>query len=227
MELKGHRERLRQRFLKEGLEDFGEERALEYLLYYVIPRRDTYPIAKELIQQFGSLAGVMQASPEALKKVPGVGDKVAEYLHFTMSMYRYYMGKKDAPRKVLRTIDDCAQYMLPRFTGLQRESVCALCLDARCGIISCRTLGEGEANSVHIPIRKVVEYALNCDATSLVLAHNHPVGIALPSHDDIETTKKVAAALEAVGVTLLDHLVFAAGDYVSLAQSGLLPVCGK
>ena len=222
----GHRERLRQRFLSEGLEHFGEERALEYLLFYVIPRRDTYPLAKELIHQFGSLVGVMQASPEALKKVPGVGDRVAEYLHFTMSMYRYYMGKQEKARKQLPTLDDCAQYMMPRFTGLQKESVCVLCLDARCTIMGCKVLAEGEANSVHVPVRKVVEYALNCDASALVMAHNHPAGIALPSQEDIEVTKQVADALEAVGVTLLDHFIVASGDYVSLSQSGLIPKKG-
>lgn len=218
----GHRERQRQRFLSQGLMDFTEERVLELMLFYALPRKDTYPIAKALIQQFGSLVAVMQASPDALMSVPGMGEGAACYLHFIMESYRYYLARVDSDKKLLNTMELCADHMKPHFLGQQKELVCALCLDARCRFMGFKILGEGEVNSANIPIRKIVEFGLNCDATAMVLAHNHPAGIALPSRQDVDSTKKVAAALEAVGITLADHLVFGGGDYTSMAQSGYI-----
>ncbi len=222
MEHGGHRDRLRQRFLNEGLDSFGDERVLEMLLFNAIPRKDTYPIAKELIRQFGSLVEVMEASPAALAEVPGVGESTAAYIHFIMATYRYYSIKRYSQRRVLDTVEKCAEYLQPRFLGLQEEVVCALSLDARCGVTGCKILGEGSVNSANVPIRKIVEFALNHNATTLVLAHNHPAGIALPSSQDVESTKRVAAALEGIGVTLADHLIITPGDYTSMAESGLL-----
>ena len=100
------------------------------------------------------------------------------------------------------------------------ETVFLLCLDAKCKVLCCREIGQGSVNSAGISVRKIVEVALGANATTVVLAHNHPSGLALPSAEDIQTTRRVAAALKAVEVHLADHIVVADGDYVSMVQSG-------
>lgn len=222
MEHTGHRQRLKQRFIREGLDNFEEEKVLELLLFQAIPRKDTAPIAKALIEQFGSLPGVLEAPAEALAKVPGMGEGAANYVQFIMALYRYYSICRNTPRKIFDTIEKCSEYLVPRFLGLQEEVVCALCLDAQCHNVGCRILGHGSVNSANVPMRKIVEFALNTNATSVVLAHNHPAGVALPSNQDVEATKSLATALGCVGIVLADHLIIAGSDYTSMAQSGVL-----
>lgn len=223
----GHRQRLRKRFEKEGLSGFEEEKILEMLLYYVIPRRDTAPIAKALLDQFGTLPEVLEASVGALAKVPGMGESAASFIHFIMELNRNYYIRRTEGRKVLKTVEQCGEYLMPRFVGCQDEMICVLCLDARCGIKGCKILGQGTVSSATVPTRKIVEFALSVNAVSVVLAHNHPGGIAIPSREDIESTKQVAAALESVGILLADHLIIAADDYTSLSESGVLKGLGK
>ena len=109
---------------------------------------------------------------------------------------------------------------MPRFFGRTRETVFLLCLDAKCKVLCCKEIGEGSVNTASISVRKVVETALAANATTVVLAHNHPSGIAVPSNEDIQTTQRIAAALSAVEIHLADHIVVADGDYVSMVQSG-------
>ena len=110
--------------------------------------------------------------------------------------------------------------MLPFFFGRKVETVFLLCLDAKCKVLCCKEIGEGSVNAAGISVRRVVETALNAGATTVVLAHNHPSGLALPSVEDIQTTRRVATALSAVEIHLADHIVVADGDYVSMVQSG-------
>ena len=117
-------------------------------------------------------------------------------------------------------MDACGAYLVPRFFGRKVETVFLLCLDAKCKVLCCREIGEGSVNAASISVRKVVEAALSSGATSVVLAHNHPSGVALPSADDVQTTRRVAAALSAVEVKLIDHIVVAEGDFISMVQSG-------
>ena len=122
--------------------------------------------------------------------------------------------------EILTTLDACGKYLVPRFFGRTREIVFLLCLDAKCKVLCCREVGEGSVNSASISVRKIVEPALGVNATTVVLAHNHPSGIAVPSGDDIQTTRRVAMALSAVDIHLADHIVVADDDYVSMVQSG-------
>ena len=216
----GHRQRLKDLFRKEGLDNFYDYQALELLLYYCIPRKDTNPIAHELIAHFGSLAQVLEAPVEELMAVKGVGEHAATFLHLITEISRYYLVNRAEQITVMPTIEACAGYLVPRFFGRRNETVFLLCLDAKCKLLCCRELGEGSVNSAGISIRKIVETALAVNATSVVLAHNHPSGIAVPSADDIQTTRKVAAALSAVDIYLADHIVVADDDYVSMVQSG-------
>lgn len=216
----GHRQRLKKLFREEGLDNFYDYQALELLLYYCIPRKDTNPLAHRLIDHFGSLAQVLEAPVEELMLVEGVGEHAATFLRLVTEISRYYLVNRSSQVKILRTIEDCARYLMPYFYGRRNETVFALCLDAKCKVLCCRELGEGSVNSASVSVRKIVETALTVNATSVVLAHNHPSGVAVPSGDDIQTTHRIAAALAAVDVHLVDHIVVADDDYVSMVQSG-------
>lgn len=217
----GHRERLRKRFKDEGLDGFSEIQTLELALFYAISRKDTNPIAHALLDHFGSIAQVLEAPVEELQKVPGVGESTAVYLRMITELGRFYMVSRTTQTKVLTTLEQCAEYMLPFFYGRRLETVFLLCLDAKCKVLCCKEVAEGSVNAAGISVRKVVETALGANATSVVLAHNHPSGVAVPSGEDVQTTRRIAAALAAVDVHLVDHIVVADEDYVSMAQSGV------
>ena len=215
----GHRQRLKERFLREGLDNFDEVNVLELMLFYCIPRSDTNPLAHTLLDHFGSLAQVLDANVEELEKVPGVGHSVATYLHLMTEVGRYYQIKRSEPGEIMRSIEQCGKYMLPYFFGREHETVFMLCLDAKCKVICCKKVGEGSVNSANIPVRRVVEMALGVNATTVVLAHNHPSGLAIPSADDVQTTLSIAKALETVEIILADHIVVSKDDFVSIVQS--------
>ena len=215
----GHRQRLKDRFRREGLDNFDELYVLELLLFYCIPRKDTNPIAHRLLEQFGSLTAILEASPEELEKVEGINTSASTFLSLITQVGRYYQVRRAEPGDILRTSDQCGNYLMPYFFGRDTETVFMLCLDAKCKVICCKKVGEGNVNSANIPIRRVVEMALSANATSVVLAHNHPSGLALPSADDVQTTLRVSAALETVEITLADHIVVCGDDYISMVQS--------
>ena len=120
----------------------------------------------------------------------------------------------------LTTVEQCGEYLLPRFHGRKNETVFLLCLDAKCKVLCCKEIGEGSVNSAAVPIRRIVEVALTSNATSVILSHNHPSGLAVPSGEDTATTYRVAKALEAVEIYLADHIIVADDDYTSMKQSG-------
>ena len=215
----GHRQRLKDRFRREGLDNFDELYVLELLLFYCIPQKDTNPLAHRLLNHFGSLAAVLDATAEELEKVDGIGKNVSTFLSLITQVGRYYQVKRAEPGEILCTIEQCGNYLVPYFFGRERETVFMLCLDAKCKVLCCKKIGEGSVNSANVPIRRVVELALGANATTVVLAHNHPSGLAIPSADDVQTTHRVAAALEAVEITLADHIVVSRDDYVSIVQS--------
>ena len=216
----GHRDRLKKRFLQQGLDGFTDIQALELLLFYSVPRQDTNPIAHNLLNRFGSLSQVLEAPAEELVKVDGIGEHSAALLRLINEMGRYYLVDRAQRERILPTIEDCARYLQPCFYGRATETVFLLCLDAKCKVLCCREVGEGSINSAGISIRRIVETALREGASTVVLAHNHPSGIAIPSAEDVQTTRRIAAALRSVEVALADHIVVADGDYVSMVQSG-------
>ncbi len=216
---KGHRQRLKGRFLKEGLDNFDELYVLELLLFYCIPRVDTNPIAHRLLDEFGSLTAVLNAKYEELQKIEGISENAATFLTLVTQVGRYYQVKQAEPGQILHTIEQCGKYLMPYFYGREEETVFLLCLDAKCKVLSCKMVGVGSVNSANIPIRRVVEMALAANASTVVIAHNHPSGLAIPSMEDIQTTHKLAAAFEAVEIVLADHIVICKNDFVSIVQS--------
>ena len=216
----GHRQRLKDRFRQEGLDGFNELNALDMLLFYCVPRSDTNPLAHRLLDHFGSFSGVLDASAEELEEVEGVGHNISTFLTFIPQAHRYYVNNKNKDVKIITTVAECGKFLAPKFIGRKNEMVYMICLDAKCKVLSCRQLGEGSVNSAGVPIRRIVDVALRMNASSVILAHNHPGGVAVPSTDDTVTTARVAQALSGVDVVLTDHLVFADGDYISMAESG-------
>ena len=216
----GHRQRLKDRFRAEGLDNFDERHVLELLLFYCLPRQDTAPLAQRLLDHFGSLSQVLEASKEELEKISGVGYNVSTLLTLITEVCRYYLVNRTMNHVILNTTELCGNYLMQRFHGRRNETVFMLCLDAKCKVLCCREVGEGSVNSANISVRRIVEIALGVNATSVVLAHNHPSGLAIPSDADVLTTRRVAAALNVVEIQLADHIVVADDDFVSLAQSG-------
>ena len=217
----GHRQRTKDRFLAEGLDHFEEVHVLELLLFYCIPQQDTKPLARELLAHFGSLPQVLEATPEDLQCVKGVGAHTATFLSLITAVSRYYQVHRSENHVILNTTERCGQYLLPYFIGRSVETVFLLCLDAKCKVLCCREVVEGSVNSASVSVRRIAEIALAVNATTVILAHNHPSGIALPSGDDVVTTRRVAAALNAMEIMLADHIVVADDDFVSMVQSGM------
>ena len=217
----GHRSRLRQRFLEEGLEHFSPHQVLELLLFYCIPRKDTNEIACNLINRFGSLSAVLEAPVSELKKVPGMGDAAATFLSLVPAVNRYYLTHHDNSPVFMNSVSDYGNYLSGCLRGRRNEMVYMMCLDAKCKLISCREVGEGCTNYASVPIRRIVETALAENAVIVILAHNHPSGLAIPSDEDVHTTRRLAAALSTVDIVLADHIVVADDDFVSMSQSGM------
>ena len=216
----GHRQRLKERFRAEGIDNFSEVQVLELLLFFAIPQKDTNPIAHALLDHFGSLAQVLNATAEELEKVPGVKFNAATLLKLVPEAVRYSGVNELKNVKILTSIEQCGNFLRPYFRNRRNETVFLLCLDAKCKMLCCKEIGEGSVNSAGVPIRRIVETALGANATSVVLAHNHPSGVAVPSGEDVQTTRRVAAALSTVDIHLVDHIIVADDEFTSMILSG-------
>lgn len=222
----GHRERLKRRFAEHGLDNFDDVNVLELLLFYVRPRQDTNVIAHALLDYFGSLDRVLEADVADLERVSGVGHETAVYLHLIPQVSRRYMMRKGEQGRRLDSTEAAGRYLVPLFMHERDEAVYMLCLDSQCNLLNRRLMSRGGANSAEVSIRRMVEFALSQNASKVIIAHNHTNGVALPSREDELTTSKLLAALAAVEVELVDHIVVAGQDYVSFAESGLLRLGG-
>lgn len=218
----GHREKMRQRFLRGGLDAFADHEALELLLYYAIPRKDTNPIAHALMERYGSLSAVLTAPVEDLEKVEGIGESAAVLLKLAPQLYRKARLSDAEQETVLSSVSRVGAYLLDRFTGEKNEVLYQLCLDRKGKLLACKKLGEGDIASAELDIRRLVENALLTGASSVILAHNHPSGVALPSEEDYIATSRAKEALAVVGVVLTDHIIVADGDFVSMSDSGYI-----
>ena len=213
---------MRRRFLTGGLEGFADHEALELLLYYAIPRKDTNPIAHRLMERYGSLSAVLSAPAEDLTKVEGVGESAAVLLRLAGQLYARARISDAARSRPLTSVEAVGAYLLERYAGETHEVVYELCLDRKGKLLACKRLNDGGAASAMLDVRKVVENAILTSASTVILAHNHPSGVALPSDEDCAATQGARRALETIGVTLADHIIVADDDFVSLAQSGYL-----
>jgi len=216
----GHRARLKEQFSEHGLGALPDHNVLELLLFYSIPRGDVNPLAHDLVDRFGSLAAVFDAPIEKLMSVPGVGENTARLIKLIPQVSRRYLISRAKFDGILSSPAAAGRYLLPYFYAERDEVVYLVCLDGKRQVLSCRCLFRGSVNSANVSVRKLVETALSCNAASVILAHNHPSGIAVPSREDEATTRRIMAALDAVEIELADHIVVADDDFVSMADSG-------
>ena len=215
----GHRGRVKEEFLTRGIEGWPDHRVLELILFYAIPQGDVNPLAHELVDRFGSLSGALDALPEELMKVKGMGEHSAAMLKlFPAVMGRYLEGRTE-PGQIVHTVEEAGHVLAPYLYGSRNEMVYVLCLDAKEKLLGVRKISEGNNSSSDVTIRRVAEECLALRASFCYLAHNHVSGIALPSPEDMNTTNVVRIALEPLGVRLVDHLVFVDGDLVSIRES--------
>ena len=174
-QLRGHRNRVRERYLNTGLDTFQDYEALELLLFYAIPRKDTKSTAKNLIARFGSLPAVLDATVEELTEA-GLSPNTAILLKLVPDMNRYYAVKTDGAGQKVHSTSDAGKILCAMFRHEQTESVRLLCLNAGGKVLKLALLNEGDINAVHFSVRKIVETALSAKAVSVILAHNHPGG---------------------------------------------------
>jgi len=215
----GHRQRLKQRFLDSGLAGFPDHNILELLLFYTIPRRDTNELAHTLINTFGSLSAVFDASFEDLIKVDGIGENTASLIKMIPPLYGKYMEDKLSKCTEITSTEDAGKYLVAKYIGVKNETVMLLCIDNKGCVINCDTLSEGSLTMTEIAGRKVVETALKNNATSVILSHNHPGGLAVPSSADVDVTRSMRAVLKSIDVKLRDHIIIANDEYFSMADS--------
>ena len=217
---RGHRARAKNEFMARGLSGTPDHKALELLLFYAIPQGDVNPLAHRLINTFGSLAGVFNATMEQLMSVKGVGEHAACLIKLIPALGGRYQADRSHLGNILDTTDRLGEYLQPEFFGQRNEVTVVLCLDAKCKVLHCQQLAEGSVDSTSLSLRKMMEVALACNASQVVLAHNHTSNIAAPSKEDILATKLAYDAFQQVDILLRDHLIFAYDDFVSLRDSG-------
>ena len=214
----GHRDRMRERFLASGGEGFADHELLEMLLYYAIPRRDTNEIAHELIEECGSLSAVLEAPAERLSRVPHIKENATIYLKLLAELSKRYTTEKIMPQKnpmqmVYDSTEKVTGVLYPRFIAQTREVMFAMLFDGGMHMLDLFCIGEGSIGSVSITVRAIAERAYQRNAASVVIAHNHPGGVAIPSPEDIRMTRDLTTALGVMGIQLVEHFVFADSSY--------------
>ncbi len=219
---KGHRSRLRERLLKGGAEALADYEVLEYLLFAAIKQGDTKPVAKALLARFGSLAGVLNASPAALRQVSGVGETSAAALKSVAIAARRMARSEVAAKPLLGSWKGLIDYLSIDMAHLTVERVRVLYLDGKNRLIDDHHVGDGSIDEAAIHPREVIRKAMDVGASALILVHNHPSGNPEPSRADIQITQKIAEAGRLLGVTLHDHVIIGREGHVSLRAKGLI-----
>jgi len=218
----GHRKRLKKKFIENGLDVFEPHQALELYLFYAIPRKDTNPIAHELMKKYGSLSAVFEADPDDIQKTTGIGRNSALLLSLIPSLSRRYFKDRWGKKPLLSNSRDAGEYAVSLMAGRTYEVFYLICLDTRNRVIYPALVHKGTLNEAPVYPRIIVETALRHKAGAVILAHNHPGGSTHPSSADIKVTKNVIAALTPVQIRVLDHIIVAGDCYLSMAQEGLI-----
>ncbi len=218
----GHRDRMKQTFLRGGLEPFAEVNALELLLFFSRSRGDVNPLAHTLIEHFGTLSGVLDASPEDLRNVPGVGENTVVLLKLIPAMGAKYLASRTDSNLIVKNSRTLQTLLAPYFFAARNEMTFLVCLDAKLKLLGVRKISEGSPTATDISIRQILQAALSLNTSVVILAHNHPSGVALPSDEDLSTTRYLANFLKQTGIILYDHAIWADDDMISLRASGYL-----
>ncbi len=207
-----HRKRLRNRFRMEGLESFEPHNILELILFYVLARIDTNPLAHKLLNEFGSFSGVIDAPYESLLQVDGVGESVATFIKMIHDVIRIYELDKFS-HDGLSDLNEIAQYMVQYYKNQTEESLVILLLDNSDKLFKVVKVCDGTVNELNLPTRKISNILHRYNASSYILVHNHPSGIAAPSQQDIAITIKMDSVLNALNFKIREHIIVAGKEY--------------
>jgi DNA repair protein RadC len=218
----GHRARLRKRLLEGGAEALADHEVIEYLLMTAIPRRDTKPIARTLLQQFGSLAGVFNADPAALAHHPGMGETSAAALRIVALAARRLARTQATAQPMLNSWQALIDYLTIDMAHLTVERVRVLYLDTKNRLIRDEHVSDGSIDEAAIHPREVIRRALDLGAAAIIIVHNHPSGSPEPSRADIQITNRIAEAGRLLGITVHDHVIIGREGHVSLKAKGLI-----
>lgn len=218
----GHRQRLKERFLESGIDDFEPHNVLELLLFYAVPRKDTNLLAHDLINKFGSLSAVLEANPKDLMKVDGVGKNTATFLSMIPQIARKYFEDKTKEDVIIRSCADLGKYLIPKYIGRTSEALMLIAMDGKNKILSCKVVSEGDVSSARVSKRKIMEEAIRVNAAQIALAHNHPSGILIASAEDIDMTNGIKDMLAHVGIRFFDHIIVSNDNFISMVVSGVI-----
>ncbi len=218
----GHRDRMRVRIENGEISALQPHEILEYVLFHFIPRKNTNDIAHELINRFGSFEAVLNAEVERLEEVKGMTHNAAVFLHAMPGVFRTYAASGASQKKSLKGRGDFKAHLAAHLYGKPIEEVYVVGVDGGDAVIKTQKLSSGDGRSVNVFVRDILDFALRTKAVGIVMAHNHPGGKCKPSQDDMEMTREILWSLDSVGVSLMDHLIFAGGESFSFEEAGLL-----
>ena len=214
-----HRERVKQRFLTEGLDSFDEHQVLEFVLFFALPRIDTNEVAHELINKFGSLKRVADASLEELMEVKYIGDHAATMLKLIAGVSKRYYMDAVGNVKIYDTLDKIGEYLINLYIDSTSEKIYLLLFDGKMKMIKSIMIAEGSLASIQLPMREIIKEIINLRATSAVIAHNHPDGLLLPSREDVDVTMTLMNAFEMIDCQLIEHIIVADRGYLPVMES--------
>ncbi|MCY4551516.1 MAG: DNA repair protein RadC [Defluviicoccus sp.] len=218
----GHRERLRDRFLDRGADALADYEMIELLLFQALPRRDTKPVAKALIERFGSYSGVLRAAPAELGEVDGVGKAAAAAIRVVAEAATRLAREESLGAELLDSWDRLVAYLRIRLAHEKTECFRVLFLDSKNRLIGDEEMHRGTVNHTPVYPREVMKRALELAATAVIMVHNHPSGDPSPSRADIRMTYEIRQLGKGLGVTLHDHVIVARGGHSSFRAMGLL-----
>jgi DNA repair protein RadC len=218
-----HRKRLRQKFLTAGIVAFHDYEVVELLLTFAIPRRDVKPQAKELLREFGSLKGIVDAEIGDLEKISGVGKESAIVIKFIRELATLYLEQKAKEKPQIACTSELLDFCRTAMGAKKDEEFCVIYLDAQNQIIEFETVQKGIANQAVVYPRQVLEKALRKKASALILAHNHPSGHVRPSDADIRLTKTIQETAKALDILIHDHIIIGENRFFSFREEGLIP----
>lgn len=218
----GHRARLRQKLAESGGEALHDHELIEYLLALAIPRRDTKPLAKALLREFGGIGGLMTADWQAIARVPGMGDTSIAAIKIVQATLLRMLRNSVAEKPVLASWQALLDYLRADMAFLSVERVRVLHLNSRNQLLRDDHMGDGSVDQAAIYTREVIKRAIELGSASLILVHNHPSGDPSPSRQDIEITRQIVDAGKRLGITVHDHIIIGEKGHASLRAQGLL-----
>lgn len=218
----GHRQRMRERFGKEGLDGFAAHEVLELILFYAIPQRNVNPLAHSILNHFGSLHAVFEADASELRKVDGVGEYAASLLSLFSQVAKRMELSRSGDKVQMSNRETAERYCINLLSGLKQEHFYAICLNGQMQVIHNALISRGSINEVQAYPRLVANEVLKHNAHSVLLCHNHPAGSVIPSHSDLETTRQLSSLLMSIEVIMADHIIVAGNKALSMVGCGLI-----